>query len=1020
MRRLPLLILCVLCASAANLSAADTKLNFSRDIHPILTENCFTCHGPDEKARKAKLRLDMAEGAFKKHDGKAAIVPGRPEQSELVRRILTTDPDDHMPPPDSGKKLTARQIDLLQQWIKEGADYTKHWSFQPISIPPIPPVQNPQFTIRNPIDNFILARLEREGFTQSTQASKETLIRRVTFDLTGLPPTLAEIDAFLADASSDAYEKVVDRLLANPHYGERMALDWLDAARFADTHGYHIDAGRDMTRWREWVIDAFNANLPFDQFTIWQIAGDLLPNATLEQKIASGFNRNHMINFEGGAIPEEYHTAYLVDRVNTTSTVWMGLTVGCAQCHDHKYDPIKQKEFYQLFAFFNNVPENGLDGRKGNAVPLIKTPTHAEEQKLLVLLTQLNATYRNLDVPNAEADAAQAEWEKTAALHQQTTWTALDPIEFTSKGGAKLEKQANKSIRATGPNPAKETYTIRATSPDKPATALRFEVFRDDSLAGKGPGRSINGNIVLTDFKILVEDKPLKLKKASADFAQKDFPAANAIDGKGGTGWAVYPEVGKPHQLVVELQQPLPPSTSITTVIEFNSEFPSHQAGRFRLSATDSVDPHSSAALDDAIVKILTTPSDQRTAAQKEQLRRYYRTNVSPIFKPTRDQLAVLEKSKKGLEENVRTTMVMEEMPKPRETHVLMRGMYDKPGEIVTAQTPACLPPLPPDAPHNRLGLAQWLVSKDHPLTARVSVNRFWQSYFGAGIVKTVEDLGSQGEWPSHPQLLDYLASRFIQSNWDVKAMQRLIVTSATYRQASAATPELIAKDPENRLLARGPRARLPAEFIRDQALAISGLLNPEIGGASVMPYQPAGLWEELMSREDGANWTAQTYTQSHGKDLYRRTMYTFWKRTSPPPTLSTFDAPDREVCTVRRSRTNTPLQALVLLNDPTYIEASRKLAERLMIEAGPTTKDRINFAFRLATARQPTASELTILQSAYDKQAAKYRAHPELAEKLLKVGESPTIPKLDKSDVAAWSVVCSIILNLDETITKS
>jgi hypothetical protein len=1027
MRRLPPLILCVLCASAVNLSA-DTKLNFSRDIHPILTENCFTCHGPDEKARKAKLRLDIPEGAFKKHDDKAAIVPSHTEQSELVRRILTTDPDDHMPPPDSGKKLTPRQIDLLQQWIKEGADYTKHWSFQPISTPPIPPIGNPfdklrttpQSAIRNPIDNFILARLEKEGLTQSPQASKQTLIRRVTFDLTGLPPTLGEIDAFLADASPDAYEKVVDRLLANPHYGERMALDWLDAARFSDTHGYHIDAGRDMTRWREWVIDAFNANLPFDRFTIWQIAGDLLPNATLEQKIASGFNRNHMINFEGGAIPEEYHTAYLIDRVNTTSTVWMGLTVGCAQCHDHKYDPIKQKEFYQLYAFFNNLPENGLDGRKGNAVPLIKTPTHAEEQRLLVLMTQLNAAQRNLAIPNHEADAAQAEWEKTADLHKQTLWTPLDPTEFTSKGGAKLEKQPNKSIRAIGPNPPKETYTIHATSPAKPTTALRFEVFPDDSLQGKGPGRSDNGNIVLTEFKILADEKPLKLKRASADFAQKDFPPANAIDNNPNTGWAIHPEVGKPHQLVIELDQPLPPSSSITAVIEFNSRFASHQPGRFRLSATDSANPHSNAALDDAIVKILSTPADQRTPAQAEQLRRYYRTNVSPIFKSARDQLAALEKSKKDLEENVRTTMVMEEMPKPRETHVLTRGMYDKPGEKVAAETPTCLPPLPKDAPHNRLGLAQWLVSKDHPLTARVTVNRFWQAYFGAGIVKTVEDLGSQGEWPSHPQLLDYLASRFIQSNWDVKAMQRLIVTSATYRQASNAAPELIAKDPENRLLARGPRVRLPAEFIRDQALAISGLLNDEIGGASVLPYQPAGLWEELMSREDGANWTAQTYTQSHGKDLYRRTMYTFWKRTSPPPTLSTFDAPDREVCTVRRSRTNTPLQALVLLNDPTYIEASRKLAERVLTESGPATKDRINFAFRLATARLPTAAELIILQSAYEKQSVKYRAHPDLAEKLLKVGESPAIPKLDKSDVAAWSIVCSIILNLDETITKS
>jgi hypothetical protein len=1017
-----LVILSLICLTlAARTPAAETpSINFSRDIHPIISENCFACHGPDEKARKAKLRLDTRDGALKTHDDKTPIVPHHPEQSELVHRILTSDPDDHMPPPDSGKKLTPHQIELLQQWIKEGADYTKHWSFQPISDPPVPQVHNPKFVVGNPIDNFILARLEKEHLAQSPEAPREILLRRVTLDLTGLPPTPAELDAFLNDKSPDAYEKVVDRLLANPHYGERMALEWLDAARYADTHGYHIDAGRDMTRWREWVIDAYNNNMPYDEFTVEQLAGDMLPNATLEQKIASGFNRNHMINFEGGAVPEEYHTAYLVDRVNTTGTVWMGLTVACAQCHDHKFDPIKQKEYYQLYALFNNVPEKGLDGNKGNAAPVIKTPTAEQQRQLDSLAAEIRQVEQSLDGPNEVVDAEQLAWEHSANPHQQTLWTLLDAQSLSSKGKSKLEKQPDKSIRATGPNPATETYTLKFAALPTGTTAFRFEVFPDPSLNGKGPGRSNNGNIVLTDFKLLDGDKkPLKLRRASADFAQKDFPASNAIDSNASSGWAIFPEVGKPHHLIVELDKPLASAEPITAVIEFHSQFASHQPGHFRLTSTTSANPHGGAAIPEPIARFLSTPANQRTADQKTQLRHFYRTTLSPTLKPARDHLAELQAKRKEVDDTARTTMVMEEMATPRDTFILTRGQYDKPGEKVTPDVPAALPPLPKGAPHNRLGFARWLVSKDHPLTARVAVNRYWQMYFGTGIVKTAEDFGAQGEFPSHPQLLDYLASRFIQSKWDVKAMQRLIVTSATYRQSSNVTPELVSLDPENRLLARGPRFRLPAEFIRDEALAISGLLNPEIGGASVFPYQPAGLWEELMSRSDGANWTAQTYTPSHGKDLYRRTMYTFWKRTSPPPTLSTFDAPDREVCTVRRSRTNTPLQALVLLNDPTYIESSRKLAERILTEAGPTPQERINFVFRLATARLPNPAEMQVLEQAYERQSARYHGNPGLADKLLHVGESDVHPNLDKPELAAWTMISSIILNLDETVTK-
>jgi len=831
---------------AAPITWAAERVNFSRDIRPILSENCFACHGPDDKARKGKLRLDTPEGAFKRHDDKAAIVAGNAAQSEIIRRVLTVDVEDHMPPADSGKKsLSPHQVDLLKQWIAQGADYTGHWSFQPITSPAIPKIVSADVALSNPIDAFVLARLKQDGLKLSPPATREALIRRVTLDLIGLPPTLAEVDAFLADTAPNAYDQVVDRLLASPHFGEKMAIDWLDAARFADTHGYHIDSGRDMTRWREWVIEAFNRNLPFDQFTIWQIAGDLLPEATVEQKVASGFHRNHMINFEGGAVPEEYHAAYLMDRVNTTSTVWLGLTVACAQCHDHKYDPIRQRDYYQLYAFFHNVPEKGLDGNKGNAAPMLKSPTHIEQEKLDALAEKIKQLEQSLTAPDPAADEAQMEWEKSAA-----------------------------------------------------------------KASGKAP-----------------------------------IPAS--------------------------------------------------------------------------VATALTKQSDQRTSAQCDELRKYYRANVSTIFRADAKTIAELQATQKEIETSIRTTMVMQEMPTPRDTYILMRGQYDKKGEKVTADVPAALPPLPKDAPRNRLGLARWLVAKDNPLTARVIVNRYWQSYFGTGIVKTAEDFGSQGEWPTHPELLDYLASQFMQSGWDVKAMQRLIVTSGAYRQSSRSTPEMIAHDPDNRLLSRGPRVRLSAELIRDQALAISGLLNGEIGGKSVSPYQPSGLWEELMSRADGKNWSAQTYTQSHGADLYRRTMYTFWKRTSPPPTLGTFDAPDRETCTVRRSRTNTPLQALVLLNDPTYIESSRKLAERILSEAAPATDQRLIFAFRLATARQPTLPELDVLRRAFEKQSATYRAAPELADKLLKVGEAPVDPKFDKSELAAWTMLSSIILNLDETITK-
>ena len=669
-------------------------VEFNRDIRPIFTDTCFKCHGPDVSKRKGKLRLDTHEGAFSKHEDVIPFVPGDLTKSEAWRRITATNSDDLMPPADSGVKLTDRQIKLLGLWIKQGAPFSEHWAFIPPVTPPLSKIRRTSWP-KNQIDYFILARLEEEGLKPAKEADKITLIRRVTLDLTGLPPTIAEVDAFVHDKSPNAYEKVVDRLLHSPHYGERMAVDWLDAARFADTHGYHIDAGRDMTRWRQWVIDAFNRDEPFDQFTIEQLAGDLLPNATMEQKIASGFNRNNMINFEGGAIPEEYHTAYIIDRVNTTATVWLGLTAGCAQCHDHKYDPISQKDYYRLFAFFNNVPEKGLDGDKGNAEPILPLVGKPEEAKL----AKLKAV-----VAKAEADLAAI--EKEAAVEQQ-----------------KWEREANTNGAAASTN--------------APALA-------DNSSAGAA--------------------------KATAD--AKD----------------------------------------------------AHEA---------------------AIQAIIAVPVHDRTKKQEKDLKDYFLKHHFPKWDKANEVADAARKAETDFEKSIPTTMVMVEDAKPHDTFVLMRGQYDQHGEKVTSAVPAFLPPLPTGAPPNRLGLAEWLVSPKQPLTARVIVNRYWQMYFGIGIVKTVEDFGSQGEWPSHPELLGWLATEFMRNGWDVRALQKLIVMSATYRQASSVSPELAARDPENRLLARGPRFRLPAEFIRDQALAVSGLLDNEIAGESVSPYQPPGLWDE-------------------------------------------------------------------------------------------------------------------------------------------------------------------------------
>lgn len=1014
--------------SLQSLLGAATTLDYNRDIRPILSEQCFTCHGFDNQQRKGKLRLDVRDDALRGgKSGKASLIPGSPDSSELVRRIFSSDPDDVMPPPDSDKKLTATQRQILRQWIMEGAVYQEHWAFIPPKPLAVPEVRLSSW-VRNPIDSFVAARWEKAGLEPRTEADRATLIRRVTLDLTGLPPLPNEVADFVSDADPKAYEHLVRRLLDSPRFGERMAIDWMDASRYADTHGYHIDSARDMTAWRDWVIRAFNSNKPFDQFTIEQLAGDLLAtnrnplpgSKDADLLIASGFNRNHMINYEGGAIPEEYAAAYIHDRVNATATVWLGLTMACAQCHDHKYDPLTMRDYYSFYAFFNTVPENGLDGRNGNAVPVLPLPTPDQVRELDEMKASIAEIEQRLSMPQSDLDATQLEWERMQGNPAPAVWKDTEVVELKSEAGTPFERLEDGSFRAGGNAPEKDVYTVQLRSPLETITGFRVEALADDLLPSHGPGRHPNGNFGLSDVQFAA-DQPLKIKAATADFSQADHPVSLAIDGDASTAWTILPQAGRNHAAVFELETPInhwKTESPVTLKLVFHSGFAQHQIGRLRIRLTDSPAPREPGGLPEEIRVLLTLDEKVRSPKQQAQLQRYYREEVSSLGRQWKSELAALNKKRDALQSRIPTAMVMQEMDAPRETHMLMRGQYDQKGARVSAATPAALPPLADGEPTNRLGLARWLVSSQQPLTPRVIVNRYWQMYFGQGIVKSAENLGSQGDMPTHPELLDWLAMEFVRSGWDVKHIQELIVTSATYRQSSAAPREQILGDPENRLLARGPRIRLQAEFIRDMALSVSGLLNPRIGGESVLPYQPSGLWEELMSREDNDAFTAQKYVQDHGEKLYRRTMYTFVKRTAVHPQLANFDGPDRQVCTVRRPRTNTPLQALELLNDPTYIEASRVLGERLLASSSDDSV-RLDHAFRLVLARAPKPEETAILLRLLARQRRYFEQFETAANQLLHIGEHQIPAGLPPAELAAWTVVASTLLNLDETITK-
>ena len=996
---------------------AVLAVDFDRDIRPILSDNCFSCHGPDEKRRMANLRFDSKDGGVFR-----VVVAGDSAHSELYSRVSAGQKARRMPP--AGNALTEKQIALIKEWIDAGAKWETHWSFVPPKRAPLPNVAQKTW-IRNPIDSFILARLEQEHLKPYPEADKATLLRRVTFDLTGLPPTLAELDSFLADKSPTAYEKRVDELLARPRFGERMAMQWLDLARYADTHGYHIDSYREMWHWRDWLINAFNRNEPYDQFTVDQLAGDLIPNATTDQKLATGFNRNHMINFEGGAIPEEYQNEYVVDRVEATSNVFMGLTMGCARCHDHKYDPISQRDFYRFYAFFDTIPEQGLDGKKGNAAPFMQLPDAKQGARLDELKASIAAREKVLD--EKTVTALLEKWDPRLTPAPRNGLLAHYPLDGSLDDSSGNYRDGRFTMGEASYNPGivnKEAEFDAQTQADfgtfdvgdafaisfwyrsgaKEAVdvfeAGRFAFQSDDAIPIGNLQRGAHLTFRAGNVEIVTERRlPTNTWYHIAVNCDGKGPHL-VVDGKA-EPVEVHPVAGNASKLALK------------TAKGFRGQLDELRIYN-RLLSLDEIENLRNVEPASASLRIA---EKKRSKDQETRLRDYFLTNAAAEpYRSNWIELKGLRAEKENLDNIVPTSMVMEEMAKPRETAVLARGDYRNRGEVVTPGVPAMLPPLPKDAPLNRLSLAKWLVDPAHPLTARVAVNRYWQLYFGTGLVKTVEDFGSQGEPPSHPELLDWLATEFIRTGWDVKAMQKLIVTSAAYRQASRVTPELEERDPENRLIARGPRFRLPAEMVRDNALSIGGLLKERVGGPSVFPYQPKGLWEETAY---GDVFSSQTYTPSHGDDLYRRGMYTFWKRTSGPPSLITFDAPDREKCVARRSVTNTPLQALVLLNDPVYLEASRALAHRILTEAPNDPGKRVIYAFRLATARTPRTQEIQVLRDLEEKELAVYRRDPAAARKLLSIGESAVDPKIDAGEFAAWMTVSSSILNLDETVTK-
>lgn len=1136
-------------SSTSALAAGPAKIDFNRDIRPILSNNCNQCHGPDEAERKGGtdgLRFDTREGALADLGGYAAVVPGDVAKSALIERVTSADPDLVMPPKETGKKLTEREIELLKRWIAEGAEYAVHWSYAKPVRPELPSVKNTAWP-RNEVDRFLLARMEREGLAPSPEADRETLIRRLTLDLTGLPPTIEEVDQFLANTDPSAYEKLVDRLLKKEAYGEHWARMWLDLARYADSAGYADDPPRTIWLYRDYVIRSLNENKRFDRFTIEQIAGDLLPNPTDEQLIATAFHRNTLTNNEGGTNDEEFRNVAVVDRVNTTMAVWMGTTMACAQCHTHKYDPITQEEYFRFFAIFNNTE----DADRGNEAPLFTLMTDEQRKQKEAWETELAGLEKQLSTPTPELIAEQAKWEQS--LPRELKWHSPKPTTWSSKEGvaATIEDDGVVIVPTAA---ATDVYTLELPASGDKLRALRLEAIADPKLPSGGPGHG-GGNFVVSNLTVnvvppsgitlagryirvemlgknvylhvaeveafrggenvarggvatqvstaydgpahlaidgntngnyfesksvthtdrgddpwleidLKSEQPLDrivlwnrtdgdtgsrlsnfrvsllneqrevvwqqqdtsppnpsrefslsgarrvaFRAAFADYQQDGFPADTVLKPQPGKGWAIGGQQGKSHQLVLVAKDgvELPEGSKLSVVIEQTSPFAQHTLGRFRLSYTADEQVATLAKLPPAILAIVQTPADKRSDQQKAELTKHF-LSEAPQLAEARKKLAEVKKQLAALKPD--TVPIMRELPadKRRVTRIQHRGDFLDLGDEVTAGTPAAFHSPPSDRPLDRLALARWLVDENNPLTARVIANRYWEQLFGIGIVATSEEFGSQGELPYHPELLDWLATELVRLEWDQKAFIRMLVTSAAYRQTSKTTPELNQRDPDNRLLARGPRIRLSAEQVRDQALAVSGLLSKKMYGPPVKPPQPSiGLSAAFGG---GIDW--QT---SGGEDKYRRGLYTTWRRSNPYPSMATFDAPNREVCTVRRDRTNTPLQALVTLNDPVYVEAAQALARRIVAEA-PADK-RIGYLYRLCLARKPSEAESRRIAQLYEESLAEFQKSPAEASKMATdpIGSPP--PGTDVAELAAWTVVGNVMLNLDETLMK-
>jgi hypothetical protein len=1012
----------------------DSGIEFNRDIRPILSEHCFTCHGPDARKREAGLRLDDEQNAKSvQRSGSRAIVPGDLEESELVARIDAEEKDVVMPPPQSGKPLTFEQKERLKKWISTGAPWEAHWSLAPLKRPLVPADQDQGF-VRNPIDRFILARLRQQGLDHAPEADRVTLIRRLSFDLRGLPPTPEEVEQFGSDRDERAYERLVDKMLASPQFGERMAIFWLDLVRYADSVGYHGDQPVSVSPFRDYVIQAFNNNKRFDQFTIEQLAGDLLPGATREQRVAAGYNRLGMMSAEGGVQPKEYLAKYAAERVRNLGGAWLGVTLGCCECHDHKYDPFTSRDFYRLEAFFADIQERGLYDL-GNFGPTLQVPTPEQSQALMELDREILALEQWIDRDDAVLDLEQQVWERIS--RPETEWTILKPLSVKSSGGATLAVLDDGSVLASGISPATDTYTFTTRLPIQGVTAIRVEALPHESLPNKGPGRAGNGNFVLTELQASLSrssestPQPLVLENASASFEQtefvgdnpyKAFTAVAAIDGdkKGAKwGWAVLPETGRTNEAVFETAIDIMAGheSILSITLAQNLDNPQHTLGRFRLSVTSEPRPRKAfgQGLPRGVRDALAIAPLARNGSDRSVLRSYYRS-IAPQLLGEHARLSALQQNRRELNAQITTMLATETVP-PRTIRVLPRGNWmNETGEVVDPGVPSALPQ--PSTPRegsrlNRLDLARWLVDSSNPLTSRSLVNRLWKLFFGAGLSRKLDDLGSQGEWPSHPELLDWLAVGLIDSGWDIKELVKQIVTSGTYRQSSIATSDQRERDPYNRWLGRQAGFRLDAELVRDTALEVSGLLVPEIGGRSVKPYQPPGYWSFL-------NFPVREWEKDQGREAYRRGLYTHWQRQYLYPSLLAFDAPSREECTAERVRSNTPLQALVLLNDPVYVDAARGFAERMLREGGTSDRGRLTRGFLLALSREPRPAELSVLEQLLTQLRAQYEEDRPAAEAFLKVGDRPVPSELDAAELAAWTNVARTILNLHGTITRN